>query len=65
MEKIFSVNVSKYEMNKDFEVYYPASLDRVRDYAVTFLTSKNLKRCNVFENCKNNLIFWPQDCSIP
>ena len=37
----------------------------MKDYAVTFLSRKNIERCNVFERCKNNLIFWPSDCDIP
>lgn len=65
MERLFCVNVSRYQSDSDFDVYYPASLDRVKDYAVTFLTRKNIERCNVFERCRNNLIFWPDGCDVP
>lgn len=65
MERFFSVNVSRYDNNSNFEVYYPASLDNIKDFAVTFLTKKNIERGIEFEKCKKNLIFWPIECRIP
>lgn len=64
MKKIFSVNVNKYVKESDFDVYYPASLDYPKDYAVTFLSEQNIERSNVFEKCKNCLIFWPVNYKI-
>ena len=64
MKKLFCVNVNKYKKDADFEVYYPASLDKVKDHAVTFLTKKNIKYALVFEKCSENLIFWPEECEI-
>lgn len=65
MEKYFCVNVKKYEINSDFEVYYPASLDKPKNNSVTFLSSANIEKSYVFEKCRNCLIFWPEEYSIP
>ena len=65
MKKLFCVNISRYDKERDFNVYYPASLDKVKDFAVTFISNKNLKYKYKFMNCRNNLIFWPEECEIP
>ena len=65
MKKYFSVNVSRYVEDLNFEVYYPASLDNPKDHSVTFLTVQNIKRSSIFEECRNCLIFWPQNHIVP
>ena len=65
MKQYFKVNVNKYVPEFDFEVYRPASLNCPKDYAVTFLTSKNYDKNAVFERCEKCLIFWPQEKEIP
>lgn len=65
MKKFFSINVSRYVEDLNFEVYYPASLDYPKDHSVTFLTVQNIKRSSIFEECSNCLIFWPQDYKVP
>jgi len=65
MKKYFEVNVSKYDTDKNFNVYCPSTLENPKDNAVSFLSMANYARWSAFEKCKENLIFWPKDAIVP
>ncbi len=65
MKKFFAVNVNQYVESLNFEVYYPSSLDYPKDQSVTFLSEQNINKNNIFEKCRNCLIFWPQNYTVP
>lgn len=65
MKKYFCVNVNKYVKDLNFEVYYPSSLEKPKDFAVSFLTEKNYEKKDIFKKCTNCLIFWPSSKDIP
>ena len=64
MKKIFSVNVSEYSAKKNFEVYFPASLDYPRNNAVMFINQKNIHRIESLRKIKECLIFCPIDLKV-
>ncbi len=59
MEKLFSVNVRKYSDKHNFNVYYPASLDKPKNNAVMFINQKNVHRVDRIKTLKECLIFCP------
>lgn len=65
MDKLFTVSVKQYDEEKDYEVYWPCTLNNPRDNSVSFLSFGNLKFYSVFSKCKNCLIFWPDEAEIP
>ncbi len=64
MEKLFSVNVSKYSDKHNFEVYYPASLDKPKNNAVMFINKKNMHRVDRIRELKECLLFCPPELAI-
>lgn len=64
MRKYFSVNVKRYNPEKDFEVYSPASLANPHNNCVIFVTKEYLSQFLKI-SVSNCLIFCPEDYVIP
>ncbi len=64
-DKFFSVTVTKYDPNKDFEIFRPASLDNPQDHAVMFITEEFMEKEPVLETVSKCLIFWPECVDMP
>lgn len=62
--KFFCVNVNKYDKDKNFEVYRPASLNNPKDNSVMFITEKFISQAEEFKKVKECLIFWPQSIDV-
>lgn len=60
----FCVNVNKYDKEKSFEVYRPASLNNPKDNSVMFITEKFIGQAENFKRVKDCLIFWPQSIDV-
>lgn len=65
MKEYFRVNVSKYVAGKDFDVVRPASLNNPKDNAVMFIGEQYIAQADIFRECKNCLIFWPENIEVP
>ena len=65
MKKLFVVNAKRYNENYDFEVYWPASLDNLKNNAVMFVNSRNVHRINCLELVNECIIYVPNDYIIP
>ena len=65
MKEFFSINVNRYDTEKNFEVYRPASLNNPKDNAVMFIGTEYMKLVDVFQRVYNCLIFWPSGINIP
>lgn len=65
MKKLFCINANKYNSDRTFEVYWPASLDKPKDNAVMFVNEKNLHRLNRLDLVKECIIFYPTGYAIP
>ena len=59
LQSYFSVNVSKYDEKKCYDIVRPASLNAPKNNAVMFVTEKYIHQADVL-NCVNEcLVFWP------
>ncbi len=65
MKKFFDVSVEKYDANKKFHVFRPASLRKPKDNAVMFIMKEYLQYMEMLYNVKECLIFWPCEESVP
>ena len=57
--------MKKYRDDKDFDVVRPASLNNPKDNAVMFIFGSYISKADVFLECNNCLIFWPEDVEVP
>ena len=57
-KRLFDVNVRKYCTDKNFSVYYPASINNPRNHAVMFVTEGYLERASELSNFFECLIFF-------
>lgn len=57
--------MSRYCSDRTFTVTRPASLDFPRDNSVMFVSKEYLGNAMALLNCKNCLVFWPSDMSVP
>lgn len=64
-KRLFDVNVRKYCTDKNFSVYYPASINNPRNHAVMFVTEGYLERASELSNFFECLIFWPKEVTCP
>ncbi len=58
-DRFFCVNVNKYNSNKNFEVYRPASLDNPKNNAVMFIGIKFMNKVDALNKVNECLVFWP------
>lgn len=65
MKEYFRVNVSKYVEGKNFDVVRPASINNPKRNAVMFIFGGYMNQANVFLECEECLIFWPDKISVP
>ena len=65
MKRFFSVCVDSYVDDKDFFVYRPASLNIPKDNAVMFMSEGYSEKKDVFLQCNNCLVFWPESIPVP
>ena len=65
MKEYFKVNVSKYSNNKNFDIVRPASLNNPKDNSVMFVVKEYIDKSDALNNCKNCLVFWPEDVDVP
>ena len=64
-KRLFDVNVRKYCTDKNFSVYYPASINNPRNHAVMFVTEGYLERASELSNFFECIIFWPKEVTCP
>lgn len=64
-KRFFSVLVDKYVKEKNFRVFWPASINAPRDNSVMFLMEKKQDSAEIFTRVKNCLIFWPEKLEVP
>ena len=65
MKKLFCVNANKYDSNRNFEVYWPASLDNPKDNAVMFVNRVNIHRLNRLNEVNECIVYYPMEIDIP
>lgn len=65
MRKYFEINVNRYVKGKNFFLYRPASLNYPKNQAVMFITESFMKFSTALQQCKDCLIFWPENIEIP
>lgn len=64
-ERLFEVDVSRYDKNAHFTVCRPASLNNPMDHAVIFVMEKFLADISVLKTVRECLVFWPEAAEIP
>lgn len=64
MKRLFCVNANKYQDGSNFEVYWPASLDRPRNNAVMFVNEENIYRLDRLRDVKECIIYYPVRCEV-
>ena len=64
-KEYFSINVNKYDLNKDFFVVRPASLNFPKNNAVMFVMEKYVSMANALDTVKECLVFWPEKYDVP
>lgn len=62
---LFSVNVNRYDKNKGFNVFHPASLDVPRSNSVMFVMGQYVEKSQSLYNVSECLVFWPKECIVP
>ncbi len=65
MKEYFCVNVGVYVEGKSFNIYRPASLSNPKDNALMFVSEKYLQQAKSLLNCKECLVFWPENIPVP
>lgn len=65
MDKLFCISITKYCTDKDFNVFYPASMDKPKNNSVMFLTKKFGHKINNLLNIKDSLIYIHDSLNIP
>ena len=64
MEKLFSINIEKYDSSKNFNVYWPSSLDNPKDNSVMFVNNANAHRKDKLEFVKECIVFIPESLEL-
>lgn len=64
-QKLFEVNVSRYDPESHFTVCGPASLNNPKDHAVMFVMERCLADIHTLETVRECLVFWPEAADIP
>lgn len=65
LKKYFEVAVNKYVPESDFKIYRPASLNNPKDESVMFITDGFMQYADALLECKDCLVFWPENIDIP
>ncbi|MEI1255742.1 UDP-3-O-(3-hydroxymyristoyl)glucosamine N-acyltransferase [Blautia sp. JLR.GB0024] len=66
MEKrFFSVNINKYDSDRDYVLTRAASLNKPANNSVMFCTKEHLSEAVSLNNVNNCLVFWPEGEEIP
>lgn len=65
MKIYFDVDIAKYDSQKSFHVYRPASLSKPKNNAVMFITEQHIDESECLLECRDCLIFWPKNIDIP
>lgn len=65
MNRLFCVNAKRYDEKQDFDVFWPASLNKPKNNAVMFVNEKNVHRIDVLETVQECIIYYPVGCLIP
>lgn len=63
--RFFSVNASKYDKDKDFEVVRPASLNNPKDNSVMFVTPGFMNLWERLLTVRECIVIWPEEAEIP
>lgn len=64
-QKLFEVNVNRYNERAHFTVCCPASLKNPKDHAVMFVMERCLGDIGALETVQECLVFWPETVAIP
>ena len=63
--RFFSVDSSKYDSSRSFEVVRPASLNNPKDNSVMFVTCKFMNRWEALLSVKECIVIWPEGEDVP
>ena len=61
----FNISVNRYDKEKEFNVYRPASLNHPKDSAVMFITPSYMSYMEALLQCRDCLVFWPSHIDVP
>ena len=64
-KKLFLISVNKYVLDKNFEVYYPSSVNNPKNNSVMFLMERMKGNISALLEVNECLIFWQKDIEIP
>lgn len=64
-KKYFSIDISKYDSTKKYEVVRPASLSNPKDNAVMFVTEGFISHWESVLTVKDCLVIWPETIPVP
>lgn len=65
LKEYFSINVSKYDNSKNYNVVRPASLSNPKDNAVMFVTEGFISQWKSVLTVKECLVIWPASMEVP